>query len=225
MERGPTFQEDQYGDLSKERIADTTALNVDLALARCQRKKVQPRDYILAMVAENDIAERFSEAVAAEMTRRAEALPDFNFDDPEDLERARQALSDVALWLKSRELDDPEASQHFREHAEEVKERMHEAGMFTYEIEESWEGRIMRLHVPTMASAPRVHELRQSLHALADVLAQDPTLMEVRMNSLLLEHPVAKRLGFQIDESAEFTSAPVSSMPRQEFIERFGVGK
>ncbi|MFA5134419.1 MAG: hypothetical protein WC505_01370 [Patescibacteria group bacterium] len=212
---------DGFG-LTKERRMETIGTNVDLILRRCQRTGVQPRDMMLrACKGRQELNERFG-GLADQLHERMTALPDFDLDDPDGRSQAAAALQEMYEEIISQQFNDPDGpivEQHRRDI--ESRKQWQQAGLFSYELGEQHE---LVLHVPPMTEAPGPQQLKDSLGELAAVIDADPGITEVVGSSLLLEHPIAKRFGFTIDEESDEGFNPNFRMPRDEFLTRFGKG-
>lgn len=210
---------DGFG-LTKERRMETIGTIVDLILRRCRRTGVQPRDMMLRSFQDRgELNERLGD-LANQLHERMNTLPDFDLDNPNERSQAAVALQELYQEIISQQFTNPNgpiAEQHQQD--VESRKRWNQAGIFSYELGEKHE---LVLHVPPMADTPRPQQLKNSLSELAGVVAKDADIKEIRGSSLLLEHPIAKRFGFTIDDESDEGVNPNFRMSREEFLERFG---
>lgn len=210
---------DGFG-LTKERRMQTVGTNVELILRRCERKNVQLRDLMLRSFKEREeLNERLGD-FAGRFYERLLALPDFDLADSNERTQAAEALRALYEEIISQQflnMNNPIVEQHQQDI--ESRKKWHTAGFFSYELGEQHE---LVLHVPPMEESPRPQQLKDSLSELATVVEGDPEISEIRGSSLLLEHPVAKRLGFTIDNESDEGFNPNFRMSREEFLKRFG---
>lgn len=210
-----------YG-LSKERWVETNNVNVDLMLRRCIRKGMQPRELLTLWFSERfeqfEKRESWSDSIQA-LHDGIQRLPDYELDDQASHAQAQQDLE--ALYAGVAELRFDKGHENVQPTGERhLREGWHPVGMLAYEFFPKYP-EILYMHVPHMDESPSAGEMKDSLRQLAEVVAHDENIKEVRGTSLLLEHPIAKRLGFVIEEY-DSGSMPSFQMTREEFLEKFG---
>ena len=220
MEGEPRGEHSEHALISRERRLEIIGVGVDLMLQRCLRTKMQPRELLLMALEPKRLKPIYGAENTETILNQVHALPDFDVNDPVELEHARAALKALSQQFVMFE-EDPAVAASVQDFFSEAVEQMNHVGLFETEIEERPDGRVLRLHIPPTTSRPGLHELRASLRLVADALAKDPTLFEVHMSSLLLEHPIAARFGFTIVKDVDRGAVPHSAMSREEFLRRF----
>ncbi|OGY84020.1 MAG: hypothetical protein A2898_01995 [Candidatus Kerfeldbacteria bacterium RIFCSPLOWO2_01_FULL_48_11] len=210
---------DRFG-LSKERRLETVDTNIDLLLRRCQRKGIQPREMVLKGFHDRQkMNEQLGDDLAADIYASVTGLPDYNLDDEIARAQAYQDIQRIFSRIIDFQHSNAAESRVQREQERQAQEHWKQAGVFSYEIGRQNE---LVLHVPSMTEPPQPGQLKDSLRQLADTLEQEPDIKEVRGSSLLLEHPIARRLGFEIDPGSDEEFVPNFRMSREEFLKRFG---
>ncbi|MFH1235876.1 MAG: hypothetical protein V1685_02975 [Parcubacteria group bacterium] len=221
-EHSPHEAEDAGDDFSllKERRLETVDTTVGLLLRRCQRKGVQPREMVLMGFQDRQkVKEQLGDDLAAEIFAAVSSLSDYNLDDETARAQAHQDIQRIFSRIVDFQHSNTAESRMAREREGRPSEDWKQAGIFSYEVTDQHE---LILHVPSMAEAPQPGQLKDSLRQLADMLEQEPNISEVRGSSLLLEHPIAKRLGFGVDPESDEGFVPNFRMSREEFLKRFG---
>lgn len=218
---GPEGQE-QTIDL--ERNLESRRLNIDLALRRCQRKGWQPREYFLRVTEPSRQVPEIAPTVD-ELRRELASLPDVDWQSA-DREALGDRLYEMAKPLLIKEYENGRAIIDPADH-----EHWQEAGVLQYEIydptsdpanREFGTMPMMIVHLPSQAGQLGREDMVSSLKKLATELRAQPEIKGVLGSSLLLEHPLFQRLGFHIDEARDDGDRPISMIPRQEFLERYG---
>lgn len=209
-------------EISLERNLESRRLSIDLALRRCQRKDWQPRDYFLGVTEQMEQVPE-TKHVAQEIRQQLQLLPDIDWKHT-DREELGDMLFNIAKPLL---LTEYEQGRSIISSGENWKS----AGVFAYEIYDSTAEPampelgtepLMIIHLPSQAESIKRETLLALLKELATTLTEHPDVKGIRGTSLLLEHPLFQRLGFQIDK--EHDTGPMAStfISREEFIERFG---
>ncbi len=199
---------------------ETVRTNIDLILRRCQRQGVQPREMMLRAFGNREELEQRVGDMADSMIERVSALPDYDLSDPDSRAQAAAALEEMYGHVISQQFAHPDSAPAIAQQRDiESRQGWQSAGMFEYELGENHE---LVLHIPPMIESVKSQQLRDSLHELTAVVVSDPDIQEVRGSSLLLEHPVAQRLGFRIEETSDEGFTPNFRMSRDEFLKRFG---
>lgn len=182
-------------------------------LEQCQRKGVQPRELLLKAFESKKITDNLTQTLYEVAFAKLSNMPDYDLSVQTDYVRAKKDIMDVITPFVEREEGNHDVPTL------DMKANWVNVGVFSYEYGPDNE---IILHVPPMKDNPGLHQLKDSLHSIAEVLKNNLSIIEVRGNSLLLEHPLAKRLGFIIEDSLEAGVSPNFKMSRDEFIERFG---
>lgn len=201
---------DGFG-LTKERRFETVNTNIDLMLRRCKRQGIQPREMMLRSINDSEeINTRFGE-MAHDIYERVKAISDFDLENTESHSQASEELQSIFSMLIEQQFSGNEREVQARKHWQQV-------GIFSYELGENHE---LVLHIPPMTDSPQLNQMKDSLKQLSELIEKDQDIKEIKGSSLLLEHPLAKRLGFEIDTESDEGFNPNFRMSREKFLELF----
>ncbi len=216
--------DEESAALPRERKLETADVNIDLMLRRCIRKGIQPREFLESSIGASNMVnvELYGQEEANELLRLIGELPDYDLHDPDDVERARLVLRDILRPILELEYEDADIAERIRERQRSDESLWGHAGLFAYEVDDHPKGKALVLHVPPTSTSPGLRELKESLSDIATILEADPSITQVRASSLLLEHPLASRLGFVIDKKSDKGMRPNAHMSSAEFCQRFG---
>jgi hypothetical protein len=190
-----------------------TEMKVRAILEQCQRKSIQPRDLLLKAFKDKTRTDDVAQNLYEDALVKISSMPDYNLSEQAEYISARKDIMDIITPFVEREDGGHDVP------TQDMKENWVNVGVFSYEFGPNNE---IILHVPPMKDSPKLHQLKDSLCAVAEVLKNDLNIKEVSGNSLLLEHPLAKRLGFKINEESGIGVSPSFRMSREEFLERWG---
>lgn len=204
--------------LTKERRIETVATNIDLILRRCQRKGIQPRDMLMKTFDKGQEANGQLTGFIEELINAINALPDYDLNEKENYDQAFIDVEQIYAKVIDFEFSGAPEYNDMLIHEQEARQRWQDAGFFNYELGEQHE---LILHVPPMAEAPNLSQIKSSFQNLVRVIEDDEAIQEVRGSSLLLEHPLFSRMGFKIDGENDDDFYPNFRMSREEFLRRF----
>lgn len=212
-------QENRLNNQEPERPIFTEARRLEMMRSRaingirqCQRKGLQLREMLIKSFEGREKSNPQAEAVYSKALEMISRMPDYDLTEPAGFADAKKDLTDILLLFVDIDTD----AQDLQEQS--LQSEWTRVGVLAYEFGE--EGKIF-LHVPPMEGKPGLHQLKDSLSQIADFLKRNPDIHTVCGSSLLLEHPIAKRLGFEIDESDE-NKGTKFKISREEFLARWG---
>jgi hypothetical protein len=210
---GDSNQAEKLITLERHQAADN--FKIDLILRRCERKNLQPRQFMLESIKESKLMKMISQEQTDKIEKEMSQLPDIDLSVKEEREDIQRRIFDIMQPVILATYENNEIKQR----ETEDRAKWENAGLFSYELVD--EGERLILHVPDTDSGPGRAEIIQSLETIADIIRQDEKgkIKEVRASSLLLEHPLAKRLGFHINEESDEGFAPNCSFKVEEFLE------
>ena len=200
-------------DIPDKRKKEHVRMNAGLILKICLDNEIQPREMILAELEEGghiDGRAMIIKEIVMEM-------PDYDLRDRGDFEKAREYLERI-FSIKRHTYGQGEV-----ERESEMMSKWLRAGILAYEfIGEGEENNRIIIHVPPTDKAPKLHEIKRSLRDIAEILKQNPNIIEVSGSSLLLAHPLTRSLGFVVQKDSKNKFDLTFSMSREDFIKRWG---
>ena len=201
----------------KKRQLETMNLNIKLKLKQCFDQGIQPKNALIKYLnKEEEVNKKFGDL--SEIYNDVSNLPDYKLTEPENLALATEDVYRILSKVVDLKFSNPEELRIQGEMQKQKHEKWKNAGIFAYEDGEHNE---LILHVPPTSESPKNRQILESLKLVADVVAKNPDINAVYGESLLLEHGLAKRLGFDVKPGLTPGSNPRFTMPRKEFLERF----
>jgi hypothetical protein len=200
-------------EFNTEDFVRHTEMKVRAILEQCQRKSIQPRDLLQKAFEDKKRVDDFAQNLYETAFVKLSSMPNYNLNDHVEYVRAKKDIMNIITPF----VDTEECGHDVP--TQDMKENWVNVGVFSYEFGLDRE---VILHVPPMKNNPGLHQLKESLHTIAGIIKNDINIREVRGSSLLLEHPLAKHLGFKIDEESDGGVSPNFKMSREEFLERWG---
>ncbi|MFA5069827.1 MAG: hypothetical protein WC528_00945 [Patescibacteria group bacterium] len=213
---------DAFG-VDLERRKEMMDLDAELVVRRCLRKKLQPRELLKLKFDPTDpfMIGRYSEEKIHETLESVDNLRDYDLKEKTDYEQAVDAVGLIFNNLAEFEFADQGRLRHASEGIMESMKNQKEAGILQYELRNK-DGHIsLMIHVPPQAENLTRGKLREARQRLAEVVKNDVSIEEIEGSSLLLEHPLVRKLGFEIDQESDEGFTPNFHMAREEFLERF----
>lgn len=194
--------------ISREDKIRHSAMKAHMILLRCQRKDIQPRDLLTKAFIESER----SDSLALRLNQIVSEMPEYDLSNRADFIKAKEYITNIFTII----VDENPLEQVIND--TEAKNKWIDGGFFSYEIGD--ENNIF-LHIPSTTESPSLHQIKDSLHKVADFLVKNPDIVEVSGSSLLLEHPVFAKLGFKIDFESEGGFNPSFKMSRDDFLKAF----
>jgi hypothetical protein len=208
INQGPEFNSDF--DVKKEQDLKHIEMNARLFLQICRNEGIQPREKLL----EDFKKSNRSDELAVRLHSMISGMTSYNLEDHVDFDAAKDFVRNIILVKKNSE---ERTEDNINERT--MRKDWISVGIFSYELGENNE---LILHVPPTDKSPMPGQIKDSLHKVAEILKQDRGIIEVVGRSILLVHPLAKRLGFNITKDSSDNSKLISHISREDFIKRWG---
>jgi hypothetical protein len=205
-----SVEEPTFTDARRLEMMSVKAVSV---IRQCQRKNIQPREMLLKAFESKERTDDVATKLYLTAFGMISRMPNYDLDKPDEFNKAKKDITAVFNIFIGVDFDAQDLEEQAR------RDGWVKVGMLAYELGEDYD---IFLHVPPMEGRPGLHQLKDSLCQIAEFLKQNPNIQAVRGSSLLLEHPIAKRLGFEIDAESDEGASPNFKMSRGDFLEKFG---